>query len=226
MGAVAGDPEAEPDEKPNHEVTVTSDFYLAATPVTQSQWLALMDSNPSQFVGPELPVEGVSFPLALEFIQRLNEREKTQKYRLPTESEWELAARGGASSVYFFGNDPQKLGQYAWNADNSARATHPVGLKKANSFGLFDVYGNVFEWASDYYDAYYYEFSPILDPQGPREGSLRSSRGCAWTEEARYCRSSDRGFLKEESHYPNQGLRLAYTAIRPSNSPVPTPPLP
>jgi formylglycine-generating enzyme required for sulfatase activity len=126
--------------------------------VTQEQWAAVMGDNPSQFKGRTNPADNVSWFDAQEFIKRLNAREGTNRYRLPTEAEWELAARGGADTRFFFMKDPKTykeaeplLDACAWFAKNSGWTTHPVGQKKPNPYGLYDIYGNVFEWVQDWY---------------------------------------------------------------------------
>ncbi|MCL2122613.1 MAG: formylglycine-generating enzyme family protein, partial [Desulfovibrionaceae bacterium] len=142
-------------EKPPHRVHISKPFYLGKFEVTQEQWQAVMGNNPSRFKGPDNPVEGVSWEDVREFIQRLNEKEGHRRYRLPTEAEWEYAARGGTSSRWSFGDDAGLLDQYAWYKDNSEDTTHPVGQKKSNPWGLHDMHGNVFEWVQDWYGGDY-----------------------------------------------------------------------
>ena len=137
------------DERPAHRVTV-SDFYIGKYEVTQAQWRAVMGFNPSYFKGDNLPVETVSWDDVMDFIHKLNSLTGRQ-YRLPTEAEWEYAARGGNNYKYSGSNS---AGNVAWYGYNSSRTTHPVGTKSANGFGLYDMSGNVYEWCSDWYRAY------------------------------------------------------------------------
>ncbi len=157
-------------EHPCHRVKLTEGFWLAATPVTQAQWEDVMGSNPSHFQGPDRPVEGVSWHDAMEFSSELSEMEGLY-YQLPTEAQWEYAARAGTDTEFYFGDDAERLGDYAWYAGNSGEETHPVARKKPNSWGLYDMHGNVWEWCLDWYA----EYTPGLsvDPRGPHEGERR-----------------------------------------------------
>ena len=192
MGVGHSDTPRYEDEQPAHTVTVSKSFYLGKYEVTQAQWRALMGSNPSQIPGDEHPVENVSWDDAQAFIRKLNEREKTDKYRLPTEAEWEFAVRAGTQSPYFFGNDASNIVFYTWYNFDSGGSTHPVGLKRANAFGLHDMQGNVSEWVMDRYEKTYYSRSPETDPQGPATGDRRGVRGCSWNHGAELCRSASR----------------------------------
>ncbi|MDR2339683.1 MAG: formylglycine-generating enzyme family protein [Deltaproteobacteria bacterium] len=198
------------DEGPSHQVAITKPFYLGKHEVTQSQWLALMEDNPSQFQDPNSPVDSVSWDDAQEFVRRLNEKEGTKAYRLPTEAEWEFAARGGTQGDYFFG-DPSLLDHYAWYANNSGNSTHPVGGKEPNPFGLHDILGNVYEWASDHYGKDYYSQSPAADPGGPSESldQYRSLRGGCFNCSAFFLRSSFRSFYGEDVSMDSIGFRVA-----------------
>ena len=135
------------------------------------RWEAVMGSNPSHFSGDNNPVEQVSWNDCQSFIAKLNELDHEHTYRLPTEAEWEYACRAGSTMGYGYGNDSAQLGQYAWYSDNSNSKTHPVGEKKPNAWGLYDMHGNGWEWCQDWYDGGYYENSPGTDPQGPNSGS-------------------------------------------------------
>jgi formylglycine-generating enzyme required for sulfatase activity len=169
MGCVAGDKDCLEDEVPRHKVQLTKGFELGKYEVTQAQWEAVMgsDSNPSETKGPKNPVDSVNKAEIHAFLDKLNAKNDGYKYRLPTEAEWEYAARAGAS-------DPPRasLGEYAWFADNSDDESHPVGLKKPNAWGLYDMLGNVREWVDD--RAAYYDYTPLpevsVDPKGPQGG--------------------------------------------------------
>ncbi|MBM3765729.1 MAG: hypothetical protein FJW32_10085 [Acidobacteria bacterium] len=158
-------------EQPHHEVTLTKGFYLGKYEVTQAQYEAMMGSNPSKSTkGPDCPVSNVGAADALTFCGKVTEL-TGQDVRLPTEAEWEYASRAGRSTKYFFGDDATQLGEYAWFKDNSGTKSHPVGQKKPNPFGLYDIYGNVCERISDTYLRSYYSQSPKEDPTGPRQGA-------------------------------------------------------
>lgn len=194
-------------DKPVHKVSLTRPFYIGKHPVTQAQWQAVMGSNPSHFKGAENPVEMVSWEDAQAFLQKLNQKENTMHYRLPTEAEWEYAARAGTKTEFFWGEDEKKLGEYAWFRENSGNRTHPVGTKIANPWGLHDVYGNVYEWVADWYGAY--SAAACQDPRGPASGLRRTWRGGSWFNDARFCRSARRGSNAPVLRYDNLGLRLA-----------------
>ena len=162
MGCSTGDTECNPDENPRHRVQISKVFEIGKYEVTQEQWIALMQSNPSAVKGDSRPVENVSKFDALDFIARLNQKNDGYHYRLPTEAEWEYAARAGLDSPH-----TGPIDEMAWFAGNSEDETHPVGLKKPNVWGLYDMQGNVREWVSDLYSETYYSSSPLVDPQGP-----------------------------------------------------------
>ncbi len=161
-----------------HRVTISRPFYMQTTPVTQGQWKAVMGSNPSSFkdCSDDCPVENVSWNDVQEFINRLNRMEKTYKYRLPTEAEWEYAARAGSATAYYFGDSDDNLGDFSWYHKNSEDKTHCVGLKKPNAWGLYDMYGNVWQWVQDRYIGDY-PSTESTNPTGALEGSLRVLRG-------------------------------------------------
>ncbi|MCL2123276.1 MAG: formylglycine-generating enzyme family protein, partial [Desulfovibrionaceae bacterium] len=163
----------ERNETPAHRVTISKPFYLGKCEVTQEQWEAVMGSNPSRFKGPHHPVDSVSWNDAQEFVRRLNVKERHKRYRLPTEAEWEYAARAGTSTAYFFGDDSSALPGYAWYFGNSDSTSHPVGQKPPNAWGLHDVHGNVFELTRDWFGGKYYADSPETDPKGPSSGAGR-----------------------------------------------------
>ncbi len=181
MGSPSGERHRNRDEGPRHRVVISRPFYLQTTEVTQAQYRAIMRSNPSRFKGcDQCPVEQVSWNDAQEFIRRLNALDKTNKYRLPTEAEWEYACRAGSGTAYYFGNNFSRLGHYAWYGANSKNRTKPVAQKRPNAWGLYDMHGNVWEWCQDWYDKRYYRRSPNRDPQGPANGCGRVLRGGSW----------------------------------------------
>lgn len=200
--------EGKGDERPAHEVTITKPFYMGIHEVTQDQWQKIMGNNPSKHVGADNPVDSVSWHDAQEFIKRLNRMEKHGYYRLPTEAEWEYAARAGANSRYPFGNDESMLPDYAWITDNSGGVTHPVGQKKPNQWGIFDTSGNVREWTQDWYDDAYYSKSPALDPKGPDRGYGKSYRGGSKDGGVFPTRSSYRWRETPDTVAQNLGFRI------------------
>jgi formylglycine-generating enzyme required for sulfatase activity len=227
-------------EKPIHEVTIGSPFYIGMYQVTQKEWEMVMGNNPSEFKGDNHPVEKVRHFEVERFIEILNAKEGTDKYRLPSEAEWEYAARAGTTTRYFFGDDESELGDYAWYAENSGSKppqkgdyygydkkewldnkwngkTHPVGQKKPNRWGLFDMHGNVFEWIQDTEHSDY--------NRAPTDGSswedvsfwsnlkgdiFHVVRGGSWFNGARDCRSANRTFRNHgwDSDCRNIGIRL------------------
>jgi formylglycine-generating enzyme required for sulfatase activity len=195
-------------EKPQHRVSISKPFYLGKYEVTQAQWTAVMNSNPSTFEGQSNPVVNVSWDEAQEFVKRLNQKEGTSRYRLPTEAEWEYAARAGTSSIWFFGDDAGALSSYAWFDGNSGETTHPVGQKQPNPWGLYDMHGNVWEWVQDWYGERYYSSSMSTDPKGPSTGSSRVRRGGSWGRSAKYCRSAYRSSYSPDFHSDGVGFRL------------------
>jgi formylglycine-generating enzyme required for sulfatase activity len=197
-----------------HTVRISQPFYLGQYEVTQGQWQAIMGNNPSKFQGdPTLPVERVSWEDVQEFIRRLNAQEGSSKYRLPTEAEWEYAARAGTTTAYSFGDDPDRLGDYAWFRDNSDGKTHPVGQKAPNPWQLYDMHGNVWEWVQDLGAPY--AAGAAVDPAGPswNWGSLsRVYRGGSWWGTAMYCRSADRTYIV--SGFGNGDGYIGYRLLR------------
>jgi formylglycine-generating enzyme required for sulfatase activity len=198
------------DEQPVHKVWVDS-FLMDRREVTQALYekVGRLEAlpNPSHFKGQDLPVEQVTWPQAARFCNARSRFEglrpcynedtgacdfNADGYRLPTEAEWEYACRAGTTTDYSFGNEARKLGDCAWLADNAGKKTHPVGEKKANPWGLFDMHGNVAEWCQDVYDKSYYQASPDRNPRGPAEGKEYVLRGGSWKSAAAALRSSYR----------------------------------
>ena len=195
----------EDDEKPIHSVTV-SGFYMGRYEVTQAQWRNVMGSNPSEFKDCDnCPVENVSWNDVQEYIQKLNQ--KTGKtYRLPTEAEWEFAAKGGVKSkgyIYAGSNTVSDVAEYEGNNNNRTR---PVGLKASNELGLYDMSGNVWEWCSDRYSNSYYANSPTTNPQGASSDFYRVLRGGSWNSS--YCRVAYRAYINPVSRRNYNGFRL------------------
>jgi formylglycine-generating enzyme required for sulfatase activity len=187
MGCSQGDGECDDAERPAHRARITKGFEIGKYEVTQAQWEAVMGSNPSEFKGADRPVENVSWEDAQQFLSRLNARGDGYRYRLPTEAEWEYAARAGTTGKYY-----GELDEIAWYDGNSGGRTHPVGQKKPNAWGVYDMSGNVWEWCSDWYDENYYGNSPGADPRGPASGQARSLRGGSWSFSLRSLRVSSR----------------------------------
>jgi formylglycine-generating enzyme required for sulfatase activity len=202
-------------ESPVHRVTIEKPFYLGRYPVTQEQWQKVMGNNPSYFKGEKHPVENVSWSEIQVFFRKLNALENTDGisriYRLPTEAEWEYAARAGTSTAYFFGDNESKLAEYAWFLENSGLETHPVGLKKPNPLGLYDIYGNAGEWVQDEYHISYKgaptdgrawesAFSSVSTP-------VRIRRGGGWNGNAGCCRSAERLFAAQDKRLNSLGFR-------------------
>ena len=206
MGSETGDP----DESPMHEVTLTQGFWMGKYEVTQAQWVAVMDSNPSNFTGDNRPVEDVSWNDAQSFISALNAA-TYKTFRLPTEAEWEYACRAGTTTAYNFDDSLGSLGDYAWYGDNSGLETHDVGGKLPNAWGLYDMHGNVWEWCQDWFDSSYYSDSPSADPAGPESGSYRLLRGGSWSSSNNSCRSAFRNNNLPESIRHVDGFRIART---------------
>ena len=194
------------DEKPIHKVQIAP-FAIGKYQVTQAEWKAVMGGNPSRFKGGRLPVENVSWNDVQEFLTKIG-----NGYRLPTEAEWEYACRGGMTTNYCFGDDESQLGEYAWYGINSGSTTHPVGEKKPNQFGLYDMHGNVWEWVEDHWHDNYHG--------APDDGSawvkgdvaaVRVIRGGSWFSNAVGCRSAYRIWLAPGSRSDVVGFRLSRT---------------
>ena len=215
-----------------HRVTLTRDFYMSAYEVTQGQYEAVTGANPSHFTGNDnRPVEMVTWFDAIHFANALSKREGfascyddtgaviggaggdpygCEGYRLPTEAEWEYAARAGSTTKYSFGNDASQLGDYAWFYENLGRTTHAVGQKKLNAWGLYDMHGNVWEWVQDWYSSVSGRSS--VDPSGPASGSYRVIRGGSWISSAVHARSAIRSYSVPVVRNFDRGFRLVRTA--------------
>lgn len=209
MGATSeqGTSEAWSSEYPTHQVTV-DDFKIGETQVTQALWVAVMGSNPSRFTGnPSRPVDQVTWNECMQFISKLNEI-TGRNFRLPTEGEWEFAARGGNQSNGYKYAGSNDIGTVAWYSGNANSTTHPVSQKLPNELGLFDMSGNLYDWCSDWYGDY--NEASQINPKGPSTGTAKVSRGGCWYGNARYCRVSHRrGVEMTSGKRSDQGLRLA-----------------
>ena len=193
------------DETPVHQVILTNDYYMGKYEVTQALWQAVMGNNPSKFKGDNLPVESVSWKDCQKFISKLNKK-TGRKFRLPTEAEWEYAARGGKESRGYQYSGSSNISDVAWYAGNSSNKTHPVGTKQANELGLYDLSGNVWEWCQDCHGSYV--SSSQTNPIGVESGTFRVRRGGSWLNSAWGCRSSYRYCDAPDYRFNYIGLRL------------------
>jgi formylglycine-generating enzyme required for sulfatase activity len=194
------------DEEPLHQVTV-SDFYIGKYEVTQEEWREVMGSNPSYFKNCDnCPVEDVSWKEIKQFLRKLNAK-TGNTYRLPREAEWEYAARGGSSSLEYKYSGSNNLDEVAWYSNNSGSKTYPVGQKKSNELGLYDMSGNVWEWCADWYGDY--SSGAQTNPKGPLWASYRVRRGGSWDYDAQYCRVSFRSYYAPSIRGNYLGFRLA-----------------
>ena len=205
MGATSEMKKPDDDEKPVHQVTLTNDYYMGKYEVTQALWQAVMGSNPSEFKGDNLPVEYVSWDDCQVFINKLNSM-TGRKFRLPTEAEWEYAARGGNKSRGYQYSGSSKISDVAWYDGNSGSKTRLVGTKQANELGIYDMSGNVWEWCQDWKGVY--SSSSQTNPINAVSGSNRVYRGGSWDYFARFCRSSCRNYVTPGYRYGNLGFRL------------------
>ncbi len=210
-----GSEKGESDEKPVHKVTLTKAFYIGVYEVTQEQWEKVMGSNRSHSKGPKNPVENVSWDDAQEFARKLSQKENVT-YRLPTEAEWEYACRAGTISEYYWGDDPDlpEIVQYQWyrgNWDTSPWGPQPVGQKKPNLWGLYDMSGNVEEWCEDRYSGAYPADKEVVDPKGAAGGASRVLRGGGWSSQAINCRSAVRVGYSPSDRCGYLGFRLVRT---------------
>ena len=198
--------EGDDDERPAHKVRLPA-FCMDRAEVTQGSYESLMGANPSRFKGPDRPVESLAWSSAAKYCNVRSRKDglrpcydprtlacdfEADGYRLPTEAEWEYACRAGGAGEYCFGSAPAALGEWAWSKENSGGATHPVGRKKPNAWGLFDVHGNVAEWCQDCYSPRAYNDAPADNPRGPASGENRVLRGGSWKSKPERCRSAAR----------------------------------
>ena len=224
MGSPDDEPGRRDDEGPQHQVTVCS-FYMGKYSVTQADYQEVMGVNPSHFNGDNLPVESVSWYNAVEYCNRLSQREgltpaytvkgenvkwnrNTNGYRLPTEAEWEYACRAGTSTRYYSGISVDNAG---WHNGNSDKQTHPVGEKQGNAWGLYDMHGNVWEWCGDWYGEY--SNGAQTDPLGASSGTNRMVRGGSWYCNARLLRSAYRRYNTPASRHSHIGFRVAAPGV-------------
>ena len=218
MGSPEDEPGRDAEREQIHEVTLTQPYYIQTTAVTQKQWEKIMGSNPSSFKedGLNCPVEKVSWNNAQEFIKKLNMQEDTDKYRLPTEAEWEHACRAGTSGPFYFGkclstDQANYDGNYPLEgcpAGEFRKKTMPVGSFVPNSYGLYDMHGNVRDWCQDWFGDY--PDKSVQDPTGPEKGDFRVLRGGSWFSFAGNCRSADRSRLRPTDRFDYAGFRLAF----------------
>ena len=206
-----------------HLVTITKPFYIGKYEVTQSQYSALMDKNPSNFIGANNPVEMVSYEDAKAFCDKMNLKylnilPKGYKFALPTEAQWEYACRAGTNTALNNGKNLTKaegacpnLDEVGWYAENSGKTTHEVGKKKPNTWGIYDMHGNVWEWCRDWYDEY--PKDDVTDPTGAYSGSFRVRRGGSWDGLAGGCRSAYRNDFNPDFRILNLGFRLALVPV-------------
>jgi formylglycine-generating enzyme required for sulfatase activity len=214
MGATADDCDATPEEGPAHKVCV-DDFYMGKYEVTQGQWKSIMGSNTSTLStcgGDNCPVDNVSWKEVQDFIGRLNSKNGGGKYRLPTEAEWEYAARnGGKDEKYSGGKD---VGSVAWYAENSGKVNHPVGTKSPNGLGIFDMSGNVWEMTSDWYGGDYYKNSPRNIPTGPVSGIDHVVRGGCRTGGVANQRTTRRTYISDRTKGKDRAGNVGFRLLR------------
>jgi len=218
MGAING----EPNERPVHIVTVSS-FYIGKYEVTQKEWKVLMEDNPSNFKGDDRPVESITWYQAVEFCNKLSQKEgltpvyticdkevscnwDADGYRLPTEAEWEFAARGGNQSKHFQFSGSNDKDEVAWYHENSNDRTHPVGSKLPNELGIYDMSGNIVEWCWDWYGSY--SSTVQINPRGATSGSRRVDRGSSWYYYGIFCRVAFRHSRNPDNDFDDYGFRL------------------
>ena len=208
MGSPSEEEDRDKHEGPVHTVKIENAYYMGKYEVTQKQWVEVMGSNPSYHKGDDLPVEKVSWYDAREFIKKLNEIEGTDKYRLPSEAEWEYAARAGTTTRYSFGDNESDLTEYAWYYEKFIDETHPVGQKKPNPWGLYDMHGNVYEWVHDEWHPSYNGAPSNTIPWIGDGESRRVLRGGGWTTVPGACQSATRNFFEADYRGNTHGFRV------------------
>lgn len=197
-------------ETPVHEATISSEFFVSRFLITQEQFWAVMGNNPAKFRhATNLPVENVNWFEAKKFCLKMTEL-SGRNFRLPTETEWEYLCRAGSMTEFFFGDDEKKLPEYAWFESNSREKTHPVGLKKPNNWGIYDIVGNVWEWCEDVWKSDYADFpaDASANLQNIEKQHRRSTRGGSWAMNAFRCRSSYRSFDWNDTATEKLGFRV------------------
>ncbi len=208
MGSPKNERERSYDE--NQHQVILSNYHIGKYEVTQALWKSVMGNNPSSFKGDNLPVEQVSWNDCQQYIEKLNQL-TGKKYSLPTEAQWEFAARGGTSSLGYRYAGSKKLNEIAWHWGNSGSNTHPVGQKQPNELGLHDMNGNVLEWCQDWYGSY--PNTVQTDPLGPLSGSYRVNRGGHWGNVAQDCRVAFRHSSTPSESDLNLGFRLVFSPV-------------
>ncbi|MEO5363240.1 MAG: formylglycine-generating enzyme family protein [Magnetococcus sp. DMHC-8] len=197
-------------EKPVHEVSLNG-FWLGKFPVIQEEWIGMMGSHPPHYQeGSRYPVEKASWDDAQAFIEKMNADEEG-RFRLPTEAEWEYAARSGGRREEYAGG--MEVDQVAWHSTNSGNAVHPVGMKAPNGLGLYDMSGNVLEWCQDWFDEEYYKKVPSANPKGPLKGTYRVLRGGSWDSAPNYVRTVARNYWEPDNRDFNTGFRLVRNSV-------------
>jgi formylglycine-generating enzyme required for sulfatase activity len=197
-------------DKPAHEVKISEPFWMAKYELTHEQYKAIMGEDRGAFMEPKNPMDVMSWDDAQDVLKKLNAKAGGAAFRLPTEAEWEYACRAGTETVYYFGDDDAQLPEHAWFARNAGGKTHPVGQKKPNAWGLYDMYGNQWEWCQDWLGPYAAEAQ--TDPKGPDKGTLRVIRGGCWTAGEINCRSATRSQGAPDFRSVTQGMRCVRNA--------------
>lgn len=223
-GSPASEVGREENEGPQTEVLLTRGFWLGRHQVTQEEYQAVTGANPSHFKGASLPVENVTWDMASDFCRQLTEQERDAgklpagyEYRLPTEAQWEYCCRAGETAKFSYGDSDRSLVDYAWYKGKSSARTHPVGQKRPNPWGLYDMHGNVFEWCGDWYAKY--PGGSVTDPKGPSSGSDRIARGGCYCYGGVYCRSASRQACAPTLDTSSVGFRVALVPISSTDTP-------